>query len=90
MGPGPGHLGWVCRRRRRRFVLVFFHPWLGGQFQLAKYACYQGADIETGQFHRDISRKFEDPGAIGAIWSPMVDIFRKLHFGVQHFVQSWA
>ena len=68
---------WMLCRRRRFF---FFHPWLGGQFQLAKYACYQGTDIKTGQFHRDICGKFEVPGPIGAIWGPMADFFRKLHF----------
>ena len=61
MGQGPGHPG---RVRHRRF---FSCPRLGGQFQLAKYACYQGTNIKTGQSHRDISSKFEVPGAIGAI-----------------------
>ena len=54
--------------------------WLGGQFQLTKYGCYQETNIKTGQFGRDINKKFEVLGAIGAIWSPMVDFFRKLHF----------
>ena len=61
-------------------IVVVFRPWLGGQFQLAKYACYQGTDIKTGQFHRDISRKFEVPGAIGAIWGPMVDFSESCTF----------
>ena len=50
---------------------VFSDDWEG---------CYQGTDFKTGQFHRDISGKFEVPGAIGAIWGPMVDFFRKFHF----------
>ena len=62
----------------------------GGQFQLAKYACYQGTDIKTGQFHRDISRKFEVHGALGAIWSPMVDFSRTLHFGEYQIIHNFG
>ena len=59
-----------------------------GQDQLTKYGCYQETNIKTGQFGRDINKKLEVLGAIGAIWSPMVDFFQKVAlFEVQHFAQ---